>query len=490
MISFTADNTERLPGRGTQRFEKVLCWGAALLLEFHMLHCLYRDVAAHYLFYTRAERWLGLVLLAAGLGYLLFTLLTQNQAGKKLKLFFGRFCSFEQGYLVFVFFWYIVVVALRQFFFGQYHKPGYYFHGNDWWIYLTALVAFVIFPMARFLGNRKMERAVPVMLKIVLIPNIVFHTWVLWHYFNLHTVRLPSGTYLRMDPAFAMQIGGNQNMAGAHGMTMLLLCLYLALRQKSWRKFPYVYGMAVYFIVMVYTNCRSGWYSCLLALCVSAFLGTRELLKGKRRAVRNGYAVLAAAGAVLLLHAARAGLFLLLEQILRAKGVLSPLETLAGRTWETGLNGRGPIYRACLYVMFHSRYAFLFGVTPTDLGTTIYNLFGVDEVYPHAHNFFLQMGVCYGVPTMVLTILFAVMLAVRSFRVLFWYEAQLSRGAWMIPVIVWSIMALDMMEAYLNASNTMVLVAFYLFAGWLVALDAECRGNRKEMTRQLKEYVS
>ena len=37
--------------------------------------------------------------------------------------------------------------------------------------FVSAFVGFVMFPLARAIGNEKMERLVPIMLKIVIIPN-------------------------------------------------------------------------------------------------------------------------------------------------------------------------------------------------------------------------------------------------------------------------------------------------------------------------------
>ena len=128
--------------------------------------------------------------------------------------------------------------------------------------------------------------------------------------------------------------------------------------------------------------------------------------------------------------------------------------------------------------MFHSRYCFLFGVTPVDVGIYLFGLFGVNKVFPSAHNFFLQMGVSYGVPCMLITIAFTISLLVRSVRLLFIYKETLPPGFWMIPIVSLSMLAQDMTEAYLNSGGTLVCVFFYVFSGWIVAMDREQRHSR------------
>lgn len=82
------ENSKPLPGGRIQQFyEKYLFPAAILLLEFHMLHCLYRYVAANYRLYTRVERWLGLVLFAAVAVCLLAAVFCFSKAAKAVCFF-------------------------------------------------------------------------------------------------------------------------------------------------------------------------------------------------------------------------------------------------------------------------------------------------------------------------------------------------------------------------------------------------------------------
>lgn len=478
-------------------YEKVLLWAAILLLEFHMLYCPYRELVKDYTIFMRIERWFGLILAIAAIIYLILSAV-HFRSMPRVRAFLCRFRSYEQYFLIFYFIWYIITVALRQHFMGHYHEPGFYFRDNDWWMYITGLIAFIMFPLARTIGNRKMEQLVPIMLKIILIPNIVFHTWVLWKYLHMQTVVFPSGTYLETFEGVSMAIGVNRNTTGAYGVTMFALCLYLVMTQKSWRKLPYVFGSAVYLAVLILSNCRTSWYACLITAAATGLLGGWFLLKGRKKNLRICVGLLFAVCCVLMLHWLRAELFLLLDHAKELATVTRPVNHITGgyhtpavlsthiagtaveptpltavRTYDTGLSQREPLYRASIYTMFHSKYCFFLGVTPSDVGQTLLGVCNVIILEPHAHNFFLQMGMSYGVPTMLLTVAFTVLLAIRSVRILFRHGDHLSPGAWMIPVVVFCMLAQDMMEAFLNSGGTMVTVAFYLFAGWIVALEKE-----------------
>ena len=488
--------------------EKVLGWAALVLLEFHMMHCPYRDVLANYSLLTRIERWFGLGLAVLSLLYVLVTAVNYPQSMCRIRALFWKLRSFEQWYMFYIFFWYIFTVTLRQILIGRNFK-GNYFAANDWWMFITGLMAFVMFPMARVLGSGNMKRVFNPMLKLVLIPNMVFYSWGLWQFLSMNKIVFPSGAELLLAEELILT-GINRNTIGAYGVTMMVVCLYLIAMEKGWRKIPYIYGVVLYTVVLIISYCRTSWYSALLAVSAFGFLGFWNLLHKKHVLVRLGIGFLAAAAGVLFFFWFRSELFVLLDSVLGRSAAVA--ETAASATAsfsaqsisavplasshvpaavplasgsdaiqvsKRGFGGREPIFRAALYLMFHSKYCFLFGVTPVDVGESLLGLCGVKDVFPHAHNFFLQMGVAYGVPCMLITIAFTISLAVRSIRLLFSKKRRMPPGYWMIPVVALCMLSQDMMEAFLNSGGTLVCVFFYVFAGWIVATDEEQKAQKQ-----------
>jgi hypothetical protein len=372
-------------------------------------------------------------------------------------------------------------------------------------MFISALIAFLLFPMARVLGSERMKRIIHPMIKLILIPNMVFYAWCIFQYFQANEVVFPSGAALRMVE-YSMEIGINRNITGAFGLLMLMVCFYLTVSEKGWHRIPYLIGVVVYTVIMILSNCRTSWYTALLFFFMAGYFLAWNLLRGKDLLLRISIGVLFSLTAVLLLHWFRSELFLLLEASVArvtaaqaaavaaypAKGaMIMPLtshlpETASAlplasesneyiRSGLTDLSGRKELYQAAIYVMSHSEYCFLFGVTPSDVGIYMYGLYGVQKLQPHVHNLFLQMGLSYGVPTMLATIAFAGSLVFRSIRLLFSKKAVLSPGFWMIPIICLCLLTQDMTEVYLNAGDTLVCSFFYLFAGWIVATDCDRR---------------
>nr|MBQ4455216.1 hypothetical protein [Clostridia bacterium] len=224
-------------------------------------------------------------------------------------------------------------------------------------------------------------------------------------------------------------------------------------------------------------------------------------LRENSRLVRCLLGLLCISACVLVLHWYRGGIFRLLERTIAVHNDSLAMSRITaestngrfgGNTWQVvplasaakqeqalpsatvrsfnaGLNGRGKVYKASLSTMFRDVYHFLFGVTHAEVGTELLRFTGGNTVQSSAHNFFLQMGVAFGVPMIFASIAFAVMLLLRCRRILF-ADHELFPGSRMVPVVIIPMLAADMVDTTLTAGATFPCAAFYLFAGWTVAM--------------------
>ncbi len=521
---------------GTQfqhAYEKVLFWATIFLAEFHMFACSFREVLPGYSKpFFRLERWIGLAILLALLIYLGISVVRYPVTFRRLKLLFRRVWSFEQAYMLWVFVWYIVVLIVWQIVKGRGINL---FKENDWWLFEQVLMTFVFFPLPCILGSERTKKLIEPMIKLVLIPHMVIWTWILLQYFRMNFISFPSGGKLQIAGYYmGLSFGYNQNITAAGSLIMMALCLYFIATQKSWRKLPYLFGVVVYLVILILTNCRTSWYCTLLIATSTCFLVIWFGQKKRHWFLRALIGILLAAGSVLFLQWLRGEMFILLvashsrvqdsatlattqaavytaqqnggitslTAYSTAANMLSsdPIPVVMAaekgtaadyvRTYQTevfagSISGRVPLYKACLDVMFSRKLIFLFGLPSTDFGAAVYGRYGITDYYPHAHNFLLTMGVFYGVPTMIFTAAFLVSIFVRCFRVLFINKKPLFQGFWMIPVILAALVAEDMMESFLNLSAwSMTCITFYLFAGWIVAIDKEQRETKLKVERR------
>ena len=89
----------------------------------------------------------------------------------------------------------------------------------------------------------------------------------------------------------------------------------------------------------------------------------------------------------------------------------------------------------------------------------------------HAHNQILQVGLILGVPMMVVFILLLIVMIVKSFRLGLISGKRHFPGAYILPVVFGTYVILTLVEAYLVATFSIMSSLFFLFCGWINALD-------------------
>lgn len=503
--------------------EKLLLFGAAGLMLFHMIISSYKNALPRRWFFRHADEWLGLMLLFAVLTYLIIVCFASPSTRIRYKQVILNFNVYEYWFSFFLVFWYVISCLMRQYMTGNTS-----FKDNDWWLFITWLMSFVVFPFARATGVKQARKYFAPMLRIVLIPHIIFFAWLLWNYFHKHYVTFPSGNSLEMIPGSAsLAAGENRNNTAATALTMMGLCWYMLASRKTLRKLPYIFGIAVYMSVLILTNSRTSWYAGLVMISLIIFRFVWGVLRKGSQGLRILTGLVCVVACISLLLELRGEMFELLDRATNFTGNSPTTEHLAtqksaqeaefftinltrkagpnqnaatsslirftesgiylekttaapdyARGTERGLNGRKEIYLACLHVMLSRKYIFMFGVTHADVGKAIYNVCGVKTIYPDAHNYWLQMGLAFGVPMMLASIVFSVFLALRCLRVLFREKEDFS-GAWTVPVLVLSTLVFELAETQISAGSLVVCPAFYLFAGWVVAMDLEWKEQKK-----------
>ena len=510
------------------QYGKALCGAAIFLTWVYLQTGLYRFVMPAYRTAFRMEQWCGLLLAAAAVLFLCIRLGQGPESRQRIKSRFREFLSYEQIYLVYTFLWYIVSVARYQHVMG-----GEQFRNNDPWMFATGMMAFLLFPLAQYIGSRDARRVLERMLKTVVLPFACFTGWMIWQYFHQHYVTFPSGQQLQMSPDSSMLFSElSHNYLARQAMVMVGLSLYMIATQNGAEKCVYTLCLAVFLVSLILTNSRTSWYMTSAMLTCAGFLACMNPGKRKKGIVRAVVGLLAAAAIALSCHWLRGEIFVLLDRALSRQAwteaaaaeetagasaspvyLLRPLSGTGGtepvqqtetkpaassaasgaRRLDDNLSTIGnrlPLYRASLKAMFSSRYCFLFGVTPANVVSLLRNYEGVSDsfAYDHAHNFFLQMGVSFGVPTMAAAIAFAVSLVMRSVRILLLaVRRRVFPGAWMVCLMVTAFLANDMLEADLSGGVGIFCVTFYLLAGWLVSMERELR--RAEKTEGQRESV-
>ena len=508
--------------------EKALYFSTLFLVWLYLENTMYRTIVREqdYWFIFHFLQFAFLVLAFVAILYLITARRPGFGTWPEKKQWLRGFCSYEQLYILYVFFWYIICVLMRNVVVG-----GSWFKRNDPWMFITGMMAFFMVPFARYTSFRGTKKPIECLMHLVVIPFAVFTAYNLWRYFHGNMLIFPSGHHLYFENRFMMSYSNmHRNFLGRQNMVMLAFSLYMIITQKPAVKLVYVLCFPVFLFALIMTNSRTSWYTAALIMVCAAFLYCWNALDDRKMFLRLLVSLLVAAAVAFTAHWVRGQTFVWLDQaqtrlgfvdtvpaeptaeatdVFQAQSVytLRPLSRTETRHAEAAapallsaeegdsaasqarsfddnlstIGNRLPVYKACFQAMFDRKYQFFFGVTPVSVDSTIKQFDGVlqDFNYGHAHNFFLQMGVSFGFPTMIATIVFAFSLFLRSIRVIFINRKKLFSGAWMVCLMVLAFLASDMLEAGLNSDNDIFCASFYLLAGWVVLLDRQSREPEK-----------
>ena len=469
--------------------EKALYFSMLFLSWLYMENTMYRTIVRKqdYWHVFHLLQYAFIALAAAAVVYLFAARRPGFGTWPEKKRWLKGFCSYEQLYILYVFFWYIVCVIMRDIFVG-----GSWFKSNDPWMFITGVMAFLMVPMARYTSFHDTRKTIELLLHPIIIPFALFTAYNLWRYFSGNMLIFPSGHHVFFENRFTISYSNmHRNFLGRQNMVMLAFSLYMLLTQKPALK-------------VVYALCFPVFFFCLAAALVVAachWLRGETFVWLDRAQTRVGYVdPLPAdpAPAAQAAAASRARPVYTLQSLshTEARPDEAPTPALLSEEQQASaasqarpfydnistIGNRLPLYRAAFQAMFSRKYQFLFGVTPMAVEACLKQYDGVlkDFNYGHAHNFFLQMGVAYGFPTMLATIAFAVSLLIRGVRLFFINRKKLFPGAWMIPLMTLAFLASDMLEAGLNSDNDIFCASFYLLAGWTVLLDQQSRDPKKK----------
>ena len=475
----------------------LLLRGAAVILaEYHILWCLLHSYVWKFP-YKKYEQRFTLCLMIASLVFLFVKLSEQTDPRRYLRKAAKRFFSREQCILLAVFLWFVIDCAIHQKLFG-----GTYFKDNDWRMFQFGLVIVLFFAFVRITGPKHARKIIEGMIHFTTIIYGSFCSYVLWHYLHADYFTFPSGRKLELQPYMhmSMKMGVNQNITAAQLTVMIGLCLYMIFTQKRKIKVIYLFPFGVFFMLLVLSNSRASYFACMCMIVMSigiyAFrrmrpadpggnskrILTRQQDKGeagKRRPgfhdqiIRAAVVVMAIILCALLVRWLRRGVFSTVQN--NTAGSTDAGQSL--RTIGNGLNGRDLIWQAVIKMLLSSPRYFFLGVMPSEVGQTLVDLQLYYKVQPHCHNLLLQIAASLGVPAMIVFCVFLVSLIRRAVRLIMIRDPRYEH-AWAVTIPLAGILVIDLVESFLFGPVYVNLPVFYLFAGWLVAMDG-CYQNKQ-----------
>ena len=470
-------------------------WAFALIL-FHTLLAAFRYIISYERF-GKILQWAGLGMAAVFVLFIIVMICISKTERQKIKNSILHIFCFEQILLIGILSWFFLSCVVNQAF-GEWR----YIKIEDWLLFDCTVCFLLMFPMAGFLEKQKAKQLIELLIHIVVISYSVFTIICLWKIFHLRVIVFPSGEQGGMTKDVQLMLGLHYNLTGMIAATMFCLCIYMVLSQKAAIGFLYFIFSIVQLMVVYLSNSRTVFVGVLVFVVAAGFLCPWNLLKIKNTGLKFCISILICGICTGLYWIGRTGAFVLFERITHFSEIIAKnageLTASGKKTFEaiplsgkvkyniaflansgadsarklTNLSNRTEVWKAAWKVMISSPRVFLFGVTSVDVPEAIWNIgkYQVEEV-AHAHNIILQIGISMGVPAMTMFILFLISIAIRCVHILTKKAENATKHFYIIPITILCFTVINMAESYLVGYFSVMACFFYLFCGWITAID-------------------
>lgn len=417
----------------------------------------------------KADKWAGLLLLAAAVFYLVLSRVRFRGTWYRIRDMYKGARSQALLLLLCLFLYYICCCLVQS---KSYTNI---FRSADLPLFDLTVCIFLFFMTPSLLGAKKAQKYIDILLHVIMLISTCFVAWALWNLFHLNIVTLPNGLEVGMTEAYSFYPGVNQNIGAAIGTTMILISLY-EITTKRWPlKMAYGVAMLLHLVATLLTNSRGNYLALQCALPLFVFmmiwLSSRKLAPAKRVLL----SCLAAAAAAVAFWQFRSLVFWLFERITHlgeymniSNGVVRDLSVDSARL---------RIWRSSFSRMFSSGTAFFFGtplgLIPEAIQESMIGVYGSGSTYAHAHNIILQTGLVVGVPGMLLFLGFLWTMLFPCVKIGIGTKEDQAPGSFVLPIGVLCMLIVNLFEPFLMFYVSVMGCLFFLFCGWIVAISQE-----------------
>ena len=440
--------------------EKILYWLMIIMAVFNSLWTLLQFVIWDKP-YLKLQKWGGLAIIMLIAAYLAFSLLTDRDSRSRIGEWLKKIRSPELIFLTGLFIWYIVVCLIRSRIDGKS-----YFASNDNRLFFVALSTFVYFPFTAIIGKEKAKKAVDSLFNLALAAYTPVCAWVIWKYYHLELVTFPSGNVVELYKGNSLTMGSNRNITAAYAVILFGICIYMAMTTLNKIRIVYIAAALVHLVVIFLSNSRTSFLVIAVMMsCYAVMLGRKYL---KKR-------ITVVIGVLLIILASIALLYVLRYRVLETNAdlwreKLDNPDAMSVRKFD-GFAGRISIWKGAVKIMLSSPDRFFLGITPTNVAGALNQVVNSKKTFPHCHNLFLNIGVSFGVPAMILFIWFTGSIVRKAIRLMKYKADELPANIWTVSVIVFGILLIEMLEVLSFGNRYFNGPVLYILAGWIVEMN-------------------
>ena len=427
------------------------------------------------------ERFVALALIVVAIIYLIITKMHYPKTWYRIQdRWKGLICK-ENILLLCLFAYYILCCMVNS---KHYTNV---FRANDLYLFDMAISVMLLFPMANFIGYKKMRKFADIILHGIMLFSTCFILWALWNLFHLNIVQLPNGLSSGMTSKYTFYPGVNQNIAAAIGTTMIMISLYMIICHRRALRIVYIFALLVHLTATLLTDSRGNFVALLVALPAVGGMTCWNRTKNLSLIIRVVITSVITIAIACIIWILRHGIFTIFESITHLNEYLNSASSTASAAAAASSEpasgqrslkldaGRIKIWRSTLKILFSSSRTFFFGIPigriTAEIKSAMVSIYGSGKEYAHAHNMVLQTGLVTGVPGMLMFLAYLVMMLLRCIRTGLNKIRADFPGAYVFPIAILAMVIVNTFEPFILFYISVMGCLFFLFCGWTTALD-------------------
>ncbi len=282
----------------------------------------------------------------------------------------------------------------------------------------------------------------------------------------------PCGGYIGMVDGASLQINGNRNFTGALSMTMLIICLIVAIATTVRAvRILYISYSVIYYVMLILSNSKTALIAavCGFALIIGVVFCT--FYKDRKASAR---VLIFAASALIsgaVFYLMRYPVYRLYSFIVSVFGGLEMDARVMIDQSVSTFSNRTPIWMHSVEVIMTPRLL-LTGVTPAGVADALIEAFGGSMTSPpHCHNLILQVGASLGIPGLIAFLAWLTLVALRCLKIL--TDNPFKRTFMLVTGLILALMLDNMAERYSMFYMFFISYPFFFACGYVMGYGKE-----------------
>ncbi len=323
----------------------------------------------------------------------------------------------------------------------------------------------LIYMLGRYYGEHEIPKTIKYVLHILLLAWTAFMLYILISIFINHQITTLNGGIISFINDYGLKMNANRNYTGQYSEVAFLLCVgVLYWTDKTILKAIYIPACIINYIVLIMSESRTAIIAVMISFSFIIGVTLFTKLKSNNKVARLCVAIPSGIVSGFVFYLLKYPIHLIYSFISKHFGVVEHTARAFTESNFVTLNDRTVRWREAIEIMLTRRFM-LSGVTPYGIFEEIAKMNGNEEKNLNAHNAFLEVGACTGIPGFVAYTIWFILILICCWRIYFIKKEKLS--SLIVPMIIMAFSLSSLAESWYIFYTNIISYVFFFLCGYV-----------------------